>query len=81
VDQRRIHPETLAGDPFAAAGLAQDHPDACMEGWIYLSYTAVDEETGEDVEVIEAVECRRCVNTDRRYRQEAMISCVDRREQ
>jgi hypothetical protein len=41
-----------------------------------LSYTAVDEETGEDVEVIEAVECRRCVNTDCKYRQEAMISCV-----
>lgn len=26
MDQRRLHSETLAGDPIAAPGLAQDYP-------------------------------------------------------
>jgi hypothetical protein len=30
----------------------QDHPFACLNGYIYLGYTAVDEETGEEVERI-----------------------------
>jgi hypothetical protein len=29
----------------------QDHPHACLNGYIYLGYTAVDEETGEEVEL------------------------------
>ena len=38
----------------------QDHPHACLNGHIYLGYTAFDEETGEEVERIEALPCRRC---------------------
>ena len=38
----------------------QDHPHACMNGYVYLGYTAVDEETGEEVERVEALPCRRC---------------------
>jgi hypothetical protein len=38
------------------AEVEQDHPHACLEGWVYLGYT--DEETGE--ERIERLPCRRC---------------------
>jgi hypothetical protein len=38
----------------------QVHPHACLNGYIYLGYTTVDEETGEEVERVEALPCRRC---------------------
>ena len=38
----------------------QDHPHACLDGYVYLGYTAFDEETGEEVERVEALPCRRC---------------------
>jgi hypothetical protein len=38
----------------------QDHPHACLNGYVYLGYTAFDEETGEEVERVEALPCRRC---------------------
>ena len=38
----------------------QDHPHACLNGYIYLGYTVFDEETGEEVERVEALPCRRC---------------------
>jgi hypothetical protein len=37
-----------------------DHPHACLNGYVYLGYTALDEETGEEVERVEALPCRRC---------------------
>jgi len=40
----------------------QDHPHACLNGYIYLSYTAFDRETGDEVERIEALPCRRCAS-------------------
>jgi hypothetical protein len=43
----------------------QDHPHACLNGYIYLGYTAVDEETDEEVERIEALPCRRCAEETR----------------
>jgi hypothetical protein len=33
-----------------------------MGGYVYLGYTAIDEETGEEVERIEALPCRRCAS-------------------
>ncbi len=36
------------------------HPHACYEGVVYLGYIIEDSEAGEEVEVIEAVRCRRC---------------------
>ena len=38
----------------------QDHPHACRNGYIYLGYNAIDEETVEEVERVEALLCRRC---------------------
>jgi hypothetical protein len=38
----------------------QDHPHACLNGYIYLGYTVFDEETGEEVERVESLPCRRC---------------------
>jgi hypothetical protein len=63
VDEHTISP---VGDPFHAAPLAslQDHPHACMDGWIYLSYTVFDEEAGEEVERVEALPCRRCAEEE-----------------
>ena len=40
----------------------QDHPHACVDGWVYLGYTATDEETGEEVEMVEVLPCRRCAD-------------------
>jgi hypothetical protein len=57
VDITRIPP---ADDPFHAAPDEQDHPHACLNGYVYLGYTAVDEKTGEEVERVEALPCRRC---------------------
>jgi len=31
-----------------------------MGGLVFLTYTAFDEETGEEVEMVEALPCRRC---------------------
>jgi hypothetical protein len=38
----------------------QDHPHACLDGYVYLGYTDIDEETDEEVERVEALPCRRC---------------------
>jgi len=55
------HTISPAGDPFhAAPDDDQDHPHACLNGYVYLGYTAFDEETGEEVERVEALPCRRC---------------------
>jgi hypothetical protein len=43
----------------------QDHPHACLNGYVYLGYTAIDEETGEEVERVEALPCRRCAEEAR----------------
>jgi hypothetical protein len=42
----------------------QDHPDACLEGVVYIGHLVVGDD-GEEVEVIEAVPCRRCAAVDR----------------
>jgi hypothetical protein len=38
----------------------QDHPHACLNGYVYVGYTVFDEETGAEVERTEALPCRRC---------------------
>jgi len=40
----------------------QDHPHACLNGYVYLGYTTFNEETGEEVERVEALPCRRCAS-------------------
>jgi hypothetical protein len=62
VDTKRIPP---AGDPFtSAAPEDQDHPHACTDGLVFLTYTALDEETGEEVERVEALPCRHCADSE-----------------
>ena len=53
------HPEVQAGDPFAHVGGRKGCP-ACYDGVVYLGELVEDPETGEEVEVLEAVRCRRC---------------------
>ena len=40
-------------------------PHACLEGVIYVGHLVEDPGTGEEVEVFEAVPCRRCAGDDR----------------
>jgi hypothetical protein len=54
MDEVRIHPETLAGDPFVAAGM-HDSPHACNDGWASMG---VESEEGETEYVLYL--CRRC---------------------
>ena len=42
----------------------QDHPHACLNGDVYLGYTALDED-GEEVERVEALPCPRCAEEAR----------------
>jgi hypothetical protein len=114
MDSSRIHPETLAGDSFAAErkrvrqsrhteaelvkAIAEDEaqqgrpmtppereafargffglgrlerlelqallkaPHGCVDGLVFIGHMGVDPETGEEVEVIESVPCRRCAD-------------------
>jgi hypothetical protein len=43
----------------------QDHPHMCLNGYVYLGYTVLDEEAGEEVERVEALPCRRCAEEAR----------------
>jgi hypothetical protein len=63
VDEHTISP---AGDGFYAKGLhdEQDHPHACIDGWVFLG-RIVESEHDLDGEVVEyeRVPCRRCVDS------------------
>jgi hypothetical protein len=39
------------------------HPHACTNGIVFLTYTAYDEDLGDEVERLEVVPCRRCAET------------------
>ena len=41
----------------------RDHPHACNDGVVYLGHLVEDPGTGEEVEVIEAVPCRKCADS------------------
>ena len=62
MDIRRIPP---VGDPFTAAS-QHDHqderPHACLNGIVYIGHLVVDD--SNEVEVLEAVPCRRCAGED-----------------
>lgn len=58
------HPELAAGDPFVAAGHSRSSGEAseactCWGGWVFVGHLVLGDD-GEEVEVIEAVPCRRC---------------------
>jgi hypothetical protein len=42
----------------------QDHPHACLDGYVYLGFTYTGED-GEEYEAFEAVPCRRCAEEAR----------------
>ena len=61
-----VDPTTRSGDPFYAAGFPSrtdqdqdDHPHGCIAGVVYIGHMVIGED-GEEVEVFEAVSCRRC---------------------
>jgi hypothetical protein len=58
VDEHTISP---AGDPFYAASryLDEQEPCSCYGGVVYIGHM-VEGEDGDEVEVFEAVPCRRC---------------------
>jgi len=61
-----IHTISPSYDPFHVAphdDEIQGHPHACLNGYVYLGYTVVDEETGEEVEMVERLPCRRCADS------------------
>jgi hypothetical protein len=40
-----------------------ERPCACLEGWVFIGFMDIDEETGEEVEVTHQIPCRRCKET------------------
>ena len=60
---REPHDDTDALDAhYSGLERLPDHterPHACMGGYVFLGHL-VEDESGEEVEVIEAVPCRRC---------------------
>jgi hypothetical protein len=54
------HPSTEDHDDTVEAHYASlNRPHACYEGVVFIGYLVVGDD-GEEVEVIEAVPCRRC---------------------
>jgi hypothetical protein len=41
-------------------GVPHGVPHGCMNGLVFIGHLVEDPETGEEVEVVEAVPCRRC---------------------
>ena len=58
---RPAHPSTQDHDDTVEAHYASlERPHACYQGVVYIGHLVEDPGTGEEVEVIEAVPCRRC---------------------
>ncbi len=61
----RVHDDTI---DMHYAGLARlegpdGTPHGCYGGQVFIGHMAVDPETGEEAEVVEAVPCRRCADS------------------
>jgi hypothetical protein len=63
IDQKSsapAHPSTEDHDDTVEAHYAcLERPHACLEGFVYIGCLVVGDD-GEEVEVVEAVPCRRC---------------------
>ena len=59
MDTTRIHDHDDTLDAHYS-GLERLRPHACMDGIVFIGLCVEDSEAGEEVEVIEAVPCRRC---------------------
>ncbi len=56
MDEHTISP---AGDPFS--GAPDQPPHACLGGYVYIGRTVAGED-GDDLDIVEAVPCRRCAD-------------------
>ena len=56
MDTTRVHDDSEALDAHYSC---LERPHACMGGYVYIGHMIADE-CGEEVEVVEAVPCRRC---------------------
>jgi hypothetical protein len=54
--------DTAESSVFRPSEAREDHPHACTDGLVYLTYTVFDETVGEEVERLEVVPCRRCAD-------------------
>ncbi len=63
MDDFSVNRDVLAGDPFAFFGAEKtdEAPHACLDGWVFLGHM-VEDESGEEVEVIEAYPCKACLS-------------------
>ena len=57
-----VHPQIRAGDPVYAFGTVSgaECPHGCIQGMVFIGHMVEDAETGEEVEVVNRVPCRRC---------------------
>ena len=52
---------------FRPSAASEDHhPHACTDGLVFLTYTAYDEDVGDEVERLEVIPCRRCADSPTR---------------
>ena len=55
--------DTRESSVFRPNEVGEDtHPHACTDGLVFLTYTAYDEDLGDEVERLEVVPCRRCAD-------------------
>jgi len=57
------HPSTEDHDTVEAHYAGLERPHACNDGVVYIGHLVEDPGTGEEVEVFEAVPCRRCADS------------------
>ena len=56
--------DTKESSVFRPSEVGEDtHPHACTDGLVFLTYTAYDEDLGDEVERLEVVPCRRCADS------------------
>lgn len=62
MDTTRVHPHDHDDDTVEAhySGLERLQPHGCYSGLVYIGHLDVDPETGDEIEIVEAVPCRRC---------------------
>ena len=59
----RAHPSTEDHDDTVEAHYASlERPHACLDGTVFVGHMVVGDD-GEEVEVVDAVPCRRCADS------------------
>jgi hypothetical protein len=58
------HTSSEDHDTLEAHYASLERAHTCYEGVVYIGHLVEDPGTGEEVEVVEAVPCRRCASTD-----------------